>query len=103
MSDLFARALAEADDETQAEFFNEFAKHLKLCCKGRAETQIHYIADHMDSNGRELCELMRGACLAAVETRAKLETNISDLHQQRHDLEKQIGLMAAQIHAEETA
>lgn len=53
---VFAHALAEADADIQAEFFNEFFRHLKVISKERHDTQLSYIADRLDSNGREFAE-----------------------------------------------
>lgn len=91
MSDaLFVRALAESDAETQGKFINEFYRLLKVACKGRDGNQLCYIADYLDSNGREfLKELIQFADMS-VETRAKLETGIQELYRQKHDLEKDV-------------
>lgn len=83
-------ALAQADAETQAQFFNEFYRLLKVLCKDRHETQIHYIADELDSNGREFAEILHGSAQGAVRARAETENKISDLYRQKGELEREI-------------
>lgn len=90
MFDLFIKALAEADSTTQAIFFNDFYRLLKVRCQGKHETQICYIADDLDENGRELFHSLNEFAKLAVESRAKIETGISELHRTRHELEKEI-------------
>lgn len=92
MSDhsLYAKALAESDAATQAEFFNQFSHFLRLCCKGQWETQCHYMADHLDTNGAALCDVLHHSAIVAAESRAKAQTEISLLWDQRRNLEKEI-------------
>ena len=87
---IFYDALASADADDQAEFFNGFYRHLRVMCKGREDTQIAYIADRLDENGRMLAESLHEFSKLAVEARAKHESEIQNLYQQKHELEKEI-------------
>jgi hypothetical protein len=95
MNDLFAQALAKTDAETQAKFFNEFYRHLKLCCKGKDDTQICYVADYLDENGRRFAEQLHDFSKLAQESRAKHEVRIDELYRTKHDLEKEIAELRA--------
>lgn len=87
---LFYKALAEGDADEQAEFFNGFYHALKMCCHGKHETQICYIAERLDSNGREFAKMLNSFADLAVESRATLEANIKELWEQKRSLEKEI-------------
>jgi hypothetical protein len=76
---IFARALAETDAGKQAAFLNVFYHYLKVGCKGRHETQVSYIADALDTNGREFAESLAIFAKFAMETRAKVETELQQL------------------------
>jgi hypothetical protein len=89
-NNLFAKALAESDSKTQAEFLNEFYRLVKCTSRDRADLQLCYIAEDLDANGRELCAELHKHALLAVETRAKYETEISSLYSQRSELESEI-------------
>jgi predicted mannosyl-3-phosphoglycerate phosphatase (HAD superfamily) len=89
-NNLFAKALAESDSKTQAEFLNEFYRLVKCTSRGRAEQQICYIADDLDANGRELCSELYHYAQLAAESRAKTETELSILCSQRSNLETEI-------------
>ena len=56
----FAQAMAEATDDEQADFFNEFGRLLPLVCKAswKAEQQIAYIVRNLDSSGRAVLKAL---------------------------------------------
>lgn len=87
---LFAHALATANADQQAAFLNEFYRMLKVVCKERHETQLAYIADHLDENGRELCASLHEFAKLVLESRAKREVEMVDLYHQKHELEKEV-------------
>jgi uncharacterized membrane protein len=89
-SDWVAQALATLDADAQARFLNEFYRSLKLTCRGRHETQLCYIADCLDDNGREFLREMDLFSKLSVESRAKLETELQDLYRQKHEIEKEL-------------
>jgi FtsZ-binding cell division protein ZapB len=93
---LFASALAGADAQTQATFFNDFYRCLKLSSKGRHESQVCYIADYLDENGREFAKELNTFALLAVESRAKLETEVQELYRNRHELKMQVAELREQ-------
>jgi hypothetical protein len=52
----FARNLAQGDDNQQAEFFNEFANELKVCCKDENLDGLQpcNISNKLNENGKDL-------------------------------------------------
>ena len=50
--------LAQSDDQTQAEFFNAFARSLKTCCRGGYgggwDNQLCNIEKHLNANARQM-------------------------------------------------
>lgn len=94
-----ARALAQACDEEQGEFFNEFGAYLKACCNGKQDTQLCYIIRYLDYNGVAILKEMAGfADMAADDQRQKAEWNeqtrckkIFDTNEQKiQELQKRI-------------
>jgi hypothetical protein len=51
-----ARALAAAESQEQADFFNEFCSSLMGICKGREGSQIWYIAEKLDKSAADVLE-----------------------------------------------
>lgn len=51
-----AKSMAHSDDGVQSEFFNVFARELKVGCKDMDLSGIQpcYISEHLDSNGIDL-------------------------------------------------
>ena len=97
--EIFYKALAEADAQKQADFFNGFYRHLRIICKRRHELQMAYVADHLDVNGREFATSLAEFAKLAVETRSKVETEIGDLYQQQRELEREIARKREQLEA----
>lgn len=85
-----AQYLAAEDAEEQAAVFNEFYHCLKVRCKGRHEDQLCYIADFLDSNGREFVKELNQFAELAVESKAKAEFSNQQLNQRRYELENEI-------------
>ena len=54
--DALAKSMAHSDDGVQSDFFNIFARELKVGCKDMdlSGLQPCYISDHLDSNGIDL-------------------------------------------------
>lgn len=92
-TDIFADALACADAEAQAQFFNNFYRHLRVACKGREETQLCYIADHLDENGRAMFKELHEFAQISIETRAKTESTIAELYGRRRELEAEVAAL----------
>lgn len=101
--DLFPRALAEAPSDVQAAFFNEFGAHLKTCCRGRHETQLCYLADELNADGRELVSNLHEFAELAANNRASLEISLSELRRQKSDLESEIQRLTYEAQPEEVA
>lgn len=101
--DIFADALACADAEAQGQFINNFARSLKMVCKGKEQNQLCYIADHLDENGRELIKDLQEFAVLSVESRAKQELEISELYSRRRALEDEIAALEAQKNESEVA
>lgn len=97
MNNIFAHALAAADSNCQAEFFNEFYRHLKLISKGRQENQLSYIADSLDENGREFAASLSEFAKLSVEARSKIEQEMSELYRQRRELEEEVAAMRLSV------
>jgi len=51
-----AKELAHSDDNTQAEFINQFAKELQIICRDKTENQLCYLSDKLDRDGSYLIE-----------------------------------------------
>lgn len=51
-----AKELAHSDDNTQAEFINQFAEELQIICRGKTQSQICYLSDKLDRDGTYLVE-----------------------------------------------
>lgn len=99
MNNILSSALAQADSKTQAEFFNTFYRHLRQICRGDHESQMCYIAEHLDENGRDFADSLSSFAKLAVESRAKhardqrtevVKTEINELYRQKRDLEEEI-------------
>lgn len=82
---IIGTALAEADENVQAEVLNDFVGHLRVACKvghGSAGTQGHYIAQHLKRDTVEFLREMIGSYDYAqenvqqelVDARAQLDT-----------------------------
>ena len=60
-TNLFARALAGAESQEQADFFNEFCSSMMGICKGREGMQLWYVGEKLDESAakmlRELADL----------------------------------------------
>lgn len=67
------RMLADAYDEEQAAALNEFGRLLILSCRGetKASTQLAYMADKMDKNGRWIVEELAEFCRIKEEREVK--------------------------------
>lgn len=66
---VMARALADASDAEQADFFNSFAHYLQVTCGGevRAQGQIRYMADKLDGSGAWLAEELHKSCVVSAD------------------------------------
>jgi hypothetical protein len=90
---LVARALAHSDDHTQAQFLNDFCKFLHVCCAGKEENQLCYIADYLEPEAaRILSELVEFSKLSQ-ESRKTLHEDISKLRTEKWELEKEVELL----------
>lgn len=94
-TDFLAAALAGADNEVQGKFLSALARHLKLHCRERCDTQLSYIADALNEHGRWLAtELGKYAELAA-ESRESTERAIRELRSEKYALEDEVRRLQA--------
>jgi len=91
MSDqLFARSLALAGANEQAEFLNEFCSTLMGVCKGKEGNQVWYIAEHLDKSAADLLkEIAEHREYHAAEYK-KDQLRRDELRREIWDLEKQL-------------
>lgn len=89
---IFADALARAGDSTQAEFLNDFAEALYAYCRDTSaiEAQIHYIVQHLNSNGRKMIKEFAESVEVVERARPEHEAKISELWKRERELEQSI-------------
>jgi hypothetical protein len=51
---VLAKELAHSDDEMQSTFFNVFSAELQISCRGKTETQLCYLSDKLNRDGKYL-------------------------------------------------
>lgn len=87
---IFSTALAQANSEEQGKFFNDFSRVLIASCGSRAESQLCYIADALDSNSRKLVTDLAEFIRMNEESRPKYEKSLSEMRREKYEIEKQI-------------
>ena len=76
---LFARALAHADGEEQAEFLNDFFRELVYACRvghRDSEEQLVHIAPHLELQARAGVEDLHRFCQLAIEDEERARAEI---------------------------
>ena len=89
MENIFSKALAEADSETQAKFLNEFFRLLGVVCRPRLETQLSYIAESLDTTSWEAIKNLNKFCELISEEKGRIEADIRSLRTEIHSLRQE--------------
>ena len=99
---LFAKALACSDNKEQAEFLNEFCRHLKMMCNSKVEEQLCWIAQYVTPDAVSLLADLVEFCKLQQESRKQTMEDIQDLYHKKYELEKEIDkLMERKINYEQ--